>query len=156
MMYIENLVMDEEILGVIDRVTELRRAAKGIWGFWDRIFFRGVTRDYHKLHEKINGLNVAIVRYNSSEATSGTEWNVIYESKDSILDEARELLVKIRKEIVDRHMEKRFGEEFMRKLGGYEKVVGDFHDYLRQEASKGNMPLSGMVRVNRIRNERGY
>ncbi|MBM3234095.1 hypothetical protein FJZ19_03300 [Candidatus Pacearchaeota archaeon] len=157
MQIIENLLMDEELERTIDRVAALKRSVD----FWDRLFFRRVIKDYRKLRSRINNLNILISRFNFEGQNQGYDsegeiYTRIRENKRGIFEQAREICIEIRKGIIDNGMEKRYGASFIDKVRRYEDDADYFHVYLEQEASGKNMPVSGMVRVERLRNERGY
>jgi hypothetical protein len=157
---VENLVMDEELERVTDRVIALERSVRG---FWDRRVFRKVLKEYGGLHSRIRNLNVLISRHNYEAENQegydpeGETYSRIVKEKRGIFKDAREIYIKIRRGIIDREMEKRYGPGFIEKVGRYEGEQEDFHKYLEQEAwGSRHMHASGMVRVLRQRSERGY
>jgi len=149
--------MEEEIERTIDRVAALERSAD----FWDRRVFRRAMRNYGNLRSRINNLNILINGFNLKRELpdfdpNGEIYSRIREDKRKLFEEAREICISIRRGIVDREMEKRYGDRFIDKVKRYEEDADNFHKYLVQEASGKGMPESGMVRASRLKKERGY
>jgi hypothetical protein len=156
---VENLVMDSELGEVIDRVIALEGEARK---FWDRRVFKAVLKGYCSLHLRINNLNISINNHNRQREnradydTGGEILLGIRKEKITLAEEAEEIRIILRRRVVDRKMDRRYGKWFIRRFAQYEEAADFLQDYLKQEATGKNMPKNGEARAERLRSERGY
>lgn len=154
MQIIENLVEDDELDSIIERLVFLRRNSQG---FLDKWFFWRVMRDYRNLRRKMKKLNGRTARFNFERQldnydADGTSLGEIKNEKKNIAGDAQRILEVIREYIVKNRFEERYGKIFTRRVARYEEIAIPFQEYLQQEAMSSNAkPASGMIKVMRAR-----
>ena len=154
MQIIENLVEDDKLNSIIERLVFLRRNSQR---FLDRWFFWGVMRNYRNLRRKITRLNKKTARFNFEGQSpdydaDGNFYQKIKDEKKDIAEDAQRILKVMRGHIVKNRLEEKYGKIFIRRVARYEDVAIPFQEYLWQESMSSNAkPMSGMVRIPKIK-----
>lgn len=155
MLQIENLIEDEEVDSIAEKLEVLKKSSRGLI---DRWFFWGVNSSYRSLRKMIKKLNEKTDRFNFEEEqfpshdSGGKVRDEIFKGKREVAEEAQRIFQSLRRYVIDNKLKEKYGISFTKVVEQYRKVAVPFQQYLWQETmGPSAKPASGMVRVDRIR-----